>query len=80
MRDDRPIRAALALALILGALALLYIQVTETAGSEARRLGYNLVNRPEGIRIQPVIPGLPADRAGLREYNERGPIARGGGS
>ncbi len=67
MRDDRPIRAALALALILGALALLYLQVTETARSEARRLGYNLVNQPEGIRIQPVIPGLPADRAGLRD-------------
>ncbi len=65
-RDDRPIRAGLALALILGAVALLYVQAVETARSESRRIGYNLVNQPEGIRIQPVFPGLPADRAGLR--------------
>ncbi len=64
--DDRPIRAALALALTLGALALLYAQGVETAASVQRRVGYDPATRPDGVQVQGVSPGEPADRAGLR--------------
>jgi diguanylate cyclase (GGDEF)-like protein len=66
LRDDRPIRAALALALTLGALALLVAQGVETARSSARRLGYNVGNLADGHQVSQVTPGLPAARAGLR--------------
>jgi diguanylate cyclase (GGDEF)-like protein len=64
--DDRRIRAALALALTLGALALLYAQGVETAASVKRRVGYDLITSPDGVHVEDVSPGEPADRAGLR--------------
>jgi diguanylate cyclase (GGDEF)-like protein len=65
LRDDRPIRAALALALTLGAVALVYIQGVETAHSVSRRLGFQLGTFPDGALVGGVNPGLPAARAGL---------------
>ncbi len=66
MRDDRAIRAALALALILGAAALLYLQGLETAQSVSRRLGFQLGTYPNGAVVGDVMAGLPAEQAGLR--------------
>ncbi|MBV8203223.1 MAG: PDZ domain-containing protein, partial [Acidobacteria bacterium] len=60
-------RVALALALTLGALALLYAQSIETAGSVTRRVGYDPVTQPDGVHVVDVSPGEPADRAGLRK-------------
>jgi diguanylate cyclase (GGDEF)-like protein len=67
LRDDRPIRAALALATTLGALALLYAQGMEAAHSVARRLGFGPEGFADGIHVESVTPGWPADRAGLRK-------------
>src|ERR1700676_3624294 len=64
--DDRRFRAALALALTLGALALLYVQGVRTAASVKRRIGYDLITAPDGVHVEDVSPGEPADRAGLR--------------
>ncbi|MBV8201961.1 MAG: PDZ domain-containing protein, partial [Acidobacteria bacterium] len=66
MADDRSTRAALALALTLGALALLLAQGLQTSRSITRRIGYDLINLPDGAHVQDVTPGEPADRAGLR--------------
>src|ERR1700720_3438695 len=64
--DDRRFRAVLALALTLGALALLYVQGVQTAASVKRRIGYDLITAPDGVHVEDVSPGEPADRAGLR--------------
>ncbi len=65
--DDRPFRAALALALTLGALALLLAQGLQTSRSVRRRIGYDPTNLPDGAHVEDVTPGEPADRAGLRK-------------
>jgi diguanylate cyclase (GGDEF)-like protein len=67
LADDRPTRAALALVLTLGALALLLAQAVQTSRSVTRRIGYDLINLPDGAHVQDVTPGEPADRAGLRQ-------------
>jgi diguanylate cyclase (GGDEF)-like protein len=64
LRDDRSIRAALALILTLGAMALLYAQAVATAHSSGRRLGFSVDSSRAGVGR--VTPGLPAARAGLR--------------
>jgi len=64
--DDRPIRAALALVVTLGCLALLFGQRLQTSESGARRIGYDPTNLPDGAHVEEVTPGEPADRAGLR--------------
>jgi diguanylate cyclase (GGDEF)-like protein len=66
LRDDRSIRAALLLAITLGALALLYAQTLATAHSVARRLGFDLQPAADGAHVGEVTPGWPAERAGLR--------------
>jgi diguanylate cyclase (GGDEF)-like protein len=66
LRDDRPIRAALALAILLGALALLYVQGRETGHSVSRRVGFVAGTLPDQALVAEVTPGLPADLAGLR--------------
>ncbi|HYL06632.1 MAG TPA: diguanylate cyclase [Thermoanaerobaculia bacterium] len=65
--DDRPVRAALALTLTLGALALLFAQAFQTSRSVTRRIGYDPTNLPDGTHVEDVTPGGPADRAGLRK-------------
>ena len=60
--DDRPIRAALALAVTLGCLALLFAQRLQTRESGARRIGYDPTNLPDGTHVEEVTPGEPADR------------------
>jgi diguanylate cyclase (GGDEF)-like protein len=64
LRDDRSIRASLALILTLGATALLYAQAVATAHSSARRLGFSVDSSHTGVGR--VTPGLPAAQAGLR--------------
>lgn len=66
MRADRYIRAALALALVLGAAGMLYWQGVETVRSNSRRIGFQLATTPEGVRITAIEPLLPAARGGLR--------------
>src|SRR5579864_8573407 len=65
--DDRWIRAALALTLTLGALALLFAQGFQTSRSVSRRIGYDPTNLPDGTRVEDVTPGGPADLGGLRK-------------
>lgn len=65
--DDRPLRTALALTLTVGALALLYAQSFHTARSVTRRIGYDLTNLADGVHVNDVTSGEPADRAGLRK-------------
>jgi diguanylate cyclase (GGDEF)-like protein len=65
--EDRPLRAALALALTLGAFALLFAQAVQTSHSVTRRIGYDPTNLADGAHVQDVTPGEPADRAGLRK-------------
>jgi diguanylate cyclase (GGDEF)-like protein len=67
LREDRTIRTALALALSLGAVALLYFQAAETSRSNARRLGFSLGTYPDGALIGTVLPGWPAAESGLQK-------------
>ncbi|HVT61134.1 MAG TPA: diguanylate cyclase [Thermoanaerobaculia bacterium] len=68
MRADRTIRVAFALALITGVAALLYFQGFQNAKSAGRKLGFQQSDQPSpgGIRVRVVVPGLPAQAAGLR--------------
>jgi diguanylate cyclase (GGDEF)-like protein len=66
LRDDRSIRAALALALTLGALGMLNWQALETTRSNSRRIGFQLGAGGQGAGVDDVEPGLPAAQAGLR--------------
>jgi diguanylate cyclase (GGDEF)-like protein len=61
------IRLAAAAALLAAVLALLYYQALDAKRSAARRVGIALEQRDDGrVAVQGVVPGLPAERAGLR--------------
>jgi hypothetical protein len=66
LRADRMTRIALALALALALLGLLVLQGTETAIATGRRLGFQQGRAQGGIRVVTLVPGLPAERGGLR--------------
>ncbi|MCZ7652569.1 MAG: PDZ domain-containing protein [Thermoanaerobaculia bacterium] len=47
-------------------LALFLLQLWELKESSARRVGVVLDDAEQGIQVTEVLPGLPAERAGLR--------------
>ncbi|HKI05594.1 MAG TPA: PDZ domain-containing protein, partial [Thermoanaerobaculia bacterium] len=66
MHADRFTRAALAWALLLSVLGLLFVQGEEAWRGSRRRLGFVADEEAQGVLVESVMPGQPADRAGLR--------------
>ncbi len=70
MRANKLSRAVLAWAIALGVGSLLFVQGQEAVRNAGRRLGFTPVQGRQGVHVDAVNPGGPADRGGLRAGDE----------
>ncbi|HEY3568854.1 MAG TPA: diguanylate cyclase [Thermoanaerobaculia bacterium] len=70
MRANKLSRAVLAWAIALGVGSLLFVQGQEVVRNAGRRLGFTPVQGRQGVHVDAVNPGGPADRGGLRAGDE----------
>ena len=70
MNNVRFRRVAALWVLAFGILGLLYLRAVEVVRGDGRRIGVQPDQGQEGLSVLSVVPGLPADRAGLRVGDE----------